>query len=189
MENKFDKFLKELNLNLVKSTIEEIKKNDALTFAKLGLFNDMSTQCADVNLEKELKKINSFDENEVISFAREYFMCHEINTLDDVLKHITEDLSIPYDFFGTYSFYNGYSNEEVFEENIKNENYDGIFELMPKDEKIDIISNVPGKISTTFRSIYTDEHLTRIWNGLRIEVKKSALEKWLLNKSYFGIEV
>ena len=177
MENKFDKFLKELNLDLVKDTIEEIKSNDILTFAKLGILNDMSTQVADVDLDKALKKIKGLNESGIISFADEYYVCHEINNIDDILNFITEDLSSPYDFLWTYSFYNGYSNEDVFEENIKNGNYDGVFEVIPKEDKIDVISAVPGKISTTFRSIYTVEHLTRIWNTLRVEVKKSALEK------------
>lgn len=176
MKNNFDRFLKELSIELVKNAIEEIKNNDILTFAKLGLINDMSTQVSNIDLDKELKKIKKFDENEVISFSKEYFSC-EINNINDVLKHITEDLSIPYDFLWTYSFYNGYSNEDVFEENIKNGNYDGVFEIIPKEDKIDVISTVPGKISTTFRSIYTIEHLTRIWNTLRAEVKKSVLEK------------
>ena len=170
-------FLTQLNRELVKDTIYETKKNDKVLFVKVGLLNCLSNDGYDS--DEVIEKIKDLDEKDVIAFANDYFMDYEIYTIDDAIEILNPDTSIIDNFFWSYGYYFGYTVDEMFKKNFENGNYDGIFELMTKDEKFSVMELTYIKLSSTFKSIYSDEYLIRVWSEILPEVKEEALRSKL----------
>ena len=174
MDKKFKTWLVCLCDKTINETYEDIKNNDKLLLARLSMINFCDANGYDIT--KSVNKIKKLTERKLIDFANFEIFNVYFKTVDDICNLFDNDMSDIETFFYTYCLYNGYDVVKVYNENIKCGNLDGVFEVIPNNDKVDALSNVTDSVKKELSSIYTKKHLTKVWNTLDEEQKFEALK-------------
>lgn len=166
----YKKLFSELSIDTINSIRDDIKENNKLLYAKLGLISiyDAEHLC----VSSFTRKIRSANEAETIRIANVVVHEGELKTIDDIVNKV-EDVSDTMDVFLSYCEYYGYTSDHVYRENVSNGNYDGIFSLVEKYEKAKIMG-----IDDSMVSIYTDRYLIDMWNKLTDDEKVSMISTY-----------
>lgn len=172
MDSKFKPLLMCLSRQKIEDTLENIKNTDKLLFARLCVILYCSSNGLDIT--KVIKKIKKMSETKLIAFISPDFRDVELKNIDDVINFFESDMSVD-NFLWVYGMYNEYCVDNIYAENIKNGNIDGTFEVMSKEEKVEVLLSISEKVRKELTSVYTDAHLTTIWNEFDEDDKLEAL--------------
>lgn len=177
MEKFFKTWLINIGSEVVNSTFEWIKENDKLLFAKLCSIVYCDASGYDMN--DCLKKLNMMGEAELVDFIDSELHCFDIKSVNDICNVFHDDISDIENFFFSYCLYNRYYVTDVYSENVRNSNFDGVFEVLPKEMKVEVLSNIDETIKIGLSSIYTNQHLIGRWDLLEKQAKEQGLKNFL----------
>lgn len=163
-----------------KEELESIKeillKADRLQFAKVCVMEFITME----GLEEELlEKVRNASEKELISITNALLFEKEVKSVDDIINLFSKDMSDLDIFLHGLCLYDGFSIVDVYRENLQFDNVDGLFEVLLRDDKVTVLSQITDKVNPSIKSIYNDAFLETIWQTLTIADKYTGLEMWL----------
>jgi hypothetical protein len=163
-----------------KEELESIKdillKADRLQFAKVCVMEFITME----GLEEELlEKVRNASEKELISITNALLFEKEVKSVDDIINLFSKDMSDLDIFLHGLCLYDGFSIVDVYRENLQFDNVDGLFEVLLRDDKVTVLSQITDKVNPSIKSIYNDAFLETIWKTLTFADKYTGLEMWL----------
>ena len=162
-----DKLLANVSKDKLKNYFNQIEKDNPFLYARIGLCvfenNNSITNHDTLWFVRKLKKLK---EENFKGFIKKYFTPEEQEIfgteIQDIIKLVKHDVEV--DLLDAYIIWSCKEYKDVFIENVKNKNLDGLFFSLQKFDKYGIIKDILP--NGTPETIYTENYLNNRWNDL-----------------------